>query len=216
MTPKEKVVQRILDSGLVAVVRAEGPEQAIRIAEACMEGGIPALEIAFTTPGTPKALEMLAARFTKGEIILGAGTVLDPETARIAILSGAEYLVSPSLNPETVRLANRYRVPVMPGCQTIKEIVEALELGVDVIKLFPGELMGPKAIKAIKGPIPQANLMPTGGVDIGNVGEWIAAGAVAVGVGGSLVAGAKTGDYASITNLGREFIAKIKEARAKK
>jgi len=211
---KEKVLQTIMDVGLVAVVRAESADVAIRTAEACMEGGVAALEIAFTTPGTPKVLETLAARFNKGEILLGAGTVLDPETARIAILSGAQYLISPSLNPETARLSNRYRVPYMPGASTIRDIVEALELGVDVIKLFPGELAGPIAIKAIHGPLPQAQIMPTGGVDAGNVGEWIRAGAVAVGVGGALVGGAKTGDWASITATAKLLLARIGEARS--
>ena len=152
--------------------------------------------------------------YKPSELILGAGTVLDPETARIAILSGATYVVSPSLNVETVRLCNRYQVPVMPGAMTIREVIDAMEAGADIIKLFPGEAFGPSIIKAIKGPLPQAPLMPTGGVDLNNVGEWIRAGAVAVGVGSSLTAGAKTGDYAAITRAAREFIEKIRAARA--
>ncbi len=211
---KEVVMRRILDVGLVAVVRTESKEAAIRVAEALIEGGVAALEIAFTTPGTHKVIDELASRYIKGEIILGAGTVLDPETARVAILSGAQYMVSPQLNPDTVRLCNRYRVPIMPGCMSVKECVEALELGVDIIKLFPGELLGPKAIKAIRAPLPQAQLMPTGGVSVDNVKDWISAGAVAVAAGGGLVAGAKTGDYASITRNGRLFIERIREARA--
>ncbi|MFL6257185.1 MAG: bifunctional 2-keto-4-hydroxyglutarate aldolase/2-keto-3-deoxy-6-phosphogluconate aldolase, partial [Pyrinomonadaceae bacterium] len=143
------------------------------------------------------------------------GTVLDPETARIAILSGAAYIVSPSLNPETVRLCNRYQVPVMPGAMSIRDVLEAMELGADVVKLFPGEAFGPSIIKAIRGPLPQAPLMPTGGVDLSNVAEWIGAGAVAVGAGGSLTGGAKTGDFDSITKTARAFIEKIREARAK-
>ena len=211
---KEVVLTKMLDSGVVAVVRAENGEQAKRIADACLEGGVPAIELTFTVPMAHKVIEELAKEYPNGEMILGAGTVLDPETARVAILSGAQYVVSPCFNADMVRLCNRYRVPCMPGAMTIKEVVEAMESGADIVKVFPGEAFGPKILKAIKGPIPQAKLMPTGGVDINNVGEWIKAGASAVGVGGALTKGAKTGDYKSITALAKEFIAKVAEARA--
>ena len=210
---KEKVITRITDSGIVAVVRAESAEQAKRVTDACIEGGVAAIEMTFTVPYAHQVIEEIAKSYKPEDIILGAGTVMDSETARIAILSGAQYIVSPYFNADTVRLCNRYRVPCMPGAMTIKEVVEAMEAGADIIKIFPGEAFGPKIIKAIKGPIPYAKMMPTGGVDVNNVGEWIKAGAVAVGAGGALTAGAKTGDYASITKLGKEFVAKIKEAR---
>ncbi len=213
MMDKEKVITRICDAGIVAVVRAKDSDEAMRITDACIEGGVAAIELTFTVPGAHNVIEELAKRYTPEEIILGAGTVLDPETARIAILSGAQYIVSPYFKAETVKLCNRYRVPCMPGAMTIKEVVEAMEAGADIIKVFPGEAFGPKILKAIKGPIPHAKLMPTGGVDVNNVGEWIKNGAVAVGAGGALTAGAKTGDYAQITKTGREFIAKIREAR---
>src|SRR5579875_3553411 len=196
MLPKLDILKRLTDAGLVAVVRAESADQATRIADAVLEGGCPGIEVTFTVPGAHRVIEALAARYKPSELVLGAGTVLDPETARIAILSGATYVVSPSLNPDTVRLCNRYQIPVMPGAMTIRDVIEAMELGADIIKLFPGEAFGPNFIKAIKGPVPQAPLMPTGGVDVGNVGEWIKAGAVAVGAGSSLIGGAKTGDYA--------------------
>lgn len=212
---KEKVITKICDTGIVAVVRAESAIEAQRIADACIEGGIAAIELTFTVPNAHKVIEALAAKYTPDEIILGAGTVLDSETARIAILSGAQYIVSPYFNAETVRLCNRYRIAVMPGAMTIAEVVQAMEAGADIIKIFPGEAFGPKIIKAIKAPLPQAKMMPTGGVDVSNVGEWIKAGAVAVGAGGALTGGAKSGDYASITRIGKEFVAKIKEARAK-
>ena len=215
MIPKLDILRRITDAGLVAVVRAETAEQAQRTADAVLAGGCPAVEMTFTVPGAHRVIEALAARYSPSELILGAGTVLDPETARIAILSGASYVVSPSLNVETVRLCNRYQVPVMPGAMTIREVIEAMEAGADVVKLFPGEAFGPGIIKAIKGPLPQAPLMPTGGVDLSNVAEWIRAGAVAVGAGGSLTGGAKTGDYDSITSNARAFIEKIKAAREK-
>jgi len=212
---KEQIITRIRDNGLVAVVRAENEDMARRITEACLEGGVSAIEITFTVPGAHKAIEALAKQFTEDQIILGAGTVLDPETARIAILSGAKFVVSPSLNTETVRLCNRYRIACMPGAMTIKEVIDCLEAGADIIKVFPGELFGPSIIKSIKGPLPQAELMPTGGVSVDNAADWIKAGAVALGAGSSLTGGAKTGDYAKITETAKQFIQKIKEARGK-
>jgi 2-dehydro-3-deoxyphosphogluconate aldolase/(4S)-4-hydroxy-2-oxoglutarate aldolase len=145
--------------------------------------------------------------------VVGAGTVLDSETARIAILAGAQFIVSPSLNQETARLCNRYQVAYMPGVGTVREVVEAMECGAEIIKAFPAEILGPAFVKAVKAPLPQAQLMPTGGVSIDNVVDWIRAGSVAVAVGGNLTAGATTGDYKSITHLARQFVEKIKEAR---
>ncbi|MBE7022156.1 MAG: bifunctional 4-hydroxy-2-oxoglutarate aldolase/2-dehydro-3-deoxy-phosphogluconate aldolase [Ruminococcaceae bacterium] len=210
---KEMILTKICQSGIVAVVRAKDAEQAVRIADACIEGGVPAIELTFTVPGAHHVIEELAKRYTPDQIILGAGTVMDPETARMAILSGAQYVVSPYFNLATVKLCNRYRTACMPGAMTIKEVIEAMEAGADIVKLFPGEAAGPQMVKAIRGPIPYAKLMPTGGVDIDNVAEWIRAGAVAVGAGSSLTAGAKTGDYAAITQMGREFVKRIQEAR---
>jgi 2-dehydro-3-deoxyphosphogluconate aldolase/(4S)-4-hydroxy-2-oxoglutarate aldolase len=211
---KWKLIDRIVECGLVAVVRTDAPATATKIADACMEGGVVALEITFTVPGAAMVIEELSKRFSRGEILLGAGTVLDPETARVALLAGAQYIISPSLNPDTARLCNRYQVPYMPGVATPREVVEAMECGTDIIKVFPGESLGPTFVKAVKAPLPQAQLMPTGGVSVKNVAEWIKAGAVAVGVGGSLVAGAKTGDFASITTTARQFLEEIRKARA--
>jgi 2-dehydro-3-deoxyphosphogluconate aldolase/(4S)-4-hydroxy-2-oxoglutarate aldolase len=211
---KLKVLSRIMDSGLVAVVRADSSEQASRIAEACANGGVAAVEITFTVPGAAGVLADLAKQYKKDEILVGAGTVLDSETARIAILSGAQFVVSPAVNPDAARLCNRYQIPYMPGAATTREIIDAMECGADIVKLFPGETLGPAFVKAIRGPLPQASLMPTGGVDIGNVSDWIKAGCVAVGVGGNLTAGAKTGDFKSITTLAKQFIEKIRSARS--
>lgn len=207
---KEKIITRIKESGLVAVVRARSGEEAIKIAEACIEGGVAAIELTFTVPMVHRIIEQMALRYTNDEIILGAGTVLDPETARIAMLSGAQYIVSPSLNLDTVQLCNRYRVPIMPGVVTPAEAIAALEAGADILKVFPGELFGPKIIRAFKGPLPQAQLLPTGGVDASNVREWINAGAVAVGAGSALT----KGSYAQIVAAAKEFIKTIREARA--
>ncbi len=211
---KWEVLNKITEKGLVVVVRAENSDEAKSITDACLKGGAAAIEITYTVPGATKVIEDLAKEYNN-EIIIGAGTVLDSETARIAILSGAQYIVSPFLSKDTLKLCNRYQVPCMPGVMTIEGVIEAMELGADMLKIFPGEAFGPKIIKAIKGPLPQATMMPTGGVSIDNVGEWIKAGASAVGAGGSLTAGAKTGDFESITKLSKEFIQKIKEARQK-
>lgn len=211
---KEKVISKMTEAGLVAVVRAKNADEAIRISDACLEGGCPSIELTFTVPGAHKVIEGLATKYMNGEMLLGAGTVLDSETARIAILSGANYIVSPSFDLETAKLCGRYRVPYIPGCMTIKEVITAMEAGADIIKIFPADLFGPKIIKDIKGPLPQAKMMPTGGVDVDNVDQWIKAGSVAVGAGSSLTKGAKTGDFAAITETAKLFIEKIKAARA--
>lgn len=207
-------MQRIAASGLVAVVRAENADQALKIAEACREGGIVALEITFTVPGAARVIEQLAAAYPEGEILIGAGTVMDQETARIAILAGADFIVSPYLNTEVVALANRYDKLAVPGAMTIKEVVEAMNAGARVIKAFPGEVLGPQFVKAVRGPIPHAQIIPTGGVNLENVGQWIKAGSIAVGVGGNLTAGAKTGDYAAISKAARQYLQQIELARA--
>lgn len=211
---KEIVIGRILAQGLVAVVRAGNADQARRVAAACLEGDVAALEITFTVPGAHKAIEDLAKEYANGEIILGAGTVLDPETARIAILSGAQYIVCPYFDEATLKLCNRYRVACMPGVMTPKEAVQAMEAGADILKVFPANLFGPNIIKSLLGPLPQARLMPTGGVSPENAAEWIKAGAVALGAGSELTGGAKTGDYAKITETARRYMKAIEAARA--
>ncbi|WP_026478417.1 bifunctional 4-hydroxy-2-oxoglutarate aldolase/2-dehydro-3-deoxy-phosphogluconate aldolase [Alkaliphilus transvaalensis] len=213
MIPKINNLKRIADTGVVAVVRAENAETAKKIAKACIDGGIPGIEITFTVPGADKVIASLKETFTSDELILGAGTVLDSETARIAILAGAEFIVSPAFDLETAKLCNRYQVLYMPGCMTITEIVKAMEAGADVVKVFPGSVYGPDFIKAVKGPLPQSVLMPTGGVNLDNVGEWIKNGCIAVGVGGELTAGAKTGNYELVTETAKAFVKKVKEVR---
>lgn len=185
---KYEVLQRIEEVGVVAVVRAENSEKAKKIALACMAGGVDSIEITFTVPGAHKVIEALVQEFGD-TLLVGAGTVLDSETARIAILAGAKYIVSPAFDLDTAKLCNRYQIPYMPGCMTLKEMITAMEAGADVIKVFPGSAFGPDFIKAIKGPLPQAVLMPTGGVSLDNVDQWIKNGCVAVGVGGNLTKG---------------------------
>jgi len=215
MIQKMRVLERIVDTGIIAVVRADSPEQALKVAEAVMQGGVDIIEITLTVPGAIKVIEELKANFEKEEILLGAGTVLDPETARLAILAGAEYIVGPNLNHDVIKLCNRYQKICMPGCVTITEVISALESGADVIKLFPGNVFGPSMVKAIKGPLPQAEFIPTGGVSLENVQEWIKNGCIAVGVGGDLTGAVKKGDYRAVTETAKQFIAKIQEARDK-
>ena len=210
---KQETLKRISDVGIVAVVRATSGEQAAKIAGACIAGGVTAIEITFTVPGAHKVIEELKSSFSEEELIIGAGTVLDSETARAAMLAGAGYIVSPGFDRATCALCNRYQIPYMAGCMTPTEIIAALEAGADVIKLFPGSAFGPDYVKAILGPLPQARMMPTGGVSLENVDQWIKNGCIAVGVGGKLTAGAKTGNYREITDTAKAFVQKIKEAR---
>ena len=210
---KLKVMQRIINRGIVAVVRAENPEQALKIAEAVKAGGVEAIEITLTVPGALEVIRELAATYRQGEILIGAGTVLDSTTARMAILAGAEFLVSPSLDVEMVKTCNRYQKVCMAGAMSIREIVEVMEAGSDFVKLFPGSAFGPDMVKAIKGPLPYAPIVPTGGVNLANVAQWIKAGCEAVGVGGELTKGSKTGDYQQVEETARQFVAAIRSAR---
>lgn len=205
---KYQILTKIEEVGVVAVVRAKNGKEARKIALACMNGGINTIEIAFTVPQAHKVIEVLTEEFGD-KLLVGAGTVLDSETARIAILAGAKYIVSPSFDAETVKLCNRYQIPYMAGCMTITEMVKAMEAGTDVIKVFPGSVFGPSFISAIKGPLPQATLMPTGGINLDNVDQWIKNGCMAVGIGGNLTKGSSE----DITRAAREFVARVKKAR---
>ena len=211
---KLETLSRIKSCGLVAVVRAKDEAEAERITEACIEGGVAAIELTFTVPKAHRLIEHMADKYAlNGDIIIGAGTVLDSETARIAVLSGAQYIVSPHLDESILRLCARYRIACMPGVFTPTEAVKALELGADILKIFPGDIATPKFIKALHGPLPQAQMMPSGGVSLENAADWIAAGAVALGAGGSLTGSAKDGDFAAITEKAKKFIEIINESR---
>ncbi|WP_318615244.1 bifunctional 4-hydroxy-2-oxoglutarate aldolase/2-dehydro-3-deoxy-phosphogluconate aldolase [Sporosarcina sp. YIM B06819] len=211
---KLKVLNRVIESGVVAVVRADSKEQAILIAEACVKGGISIIEITFTIRDADVVIKELDAHFAnQQEVVIGAGTVLDDSTARIAMLAGAKFIVSPSFDEQTARICNLYQVPYMPGCMTITEMKHALGYGVDIIKLFPGDAFGPEFVKAVKAPLPQVNIMPTGGVNLDNVEQWIKNGCVAVGIGGNLIAPAKTGEYEKITGNAKQYVQKVKAAR---
>lgn len=211
---KYEIISKIQNEGIVAVIRATTESEAIEIVKNCIVGGITIIELTFTTPKAHRVIEKLDEIYGDN-IILGAGTVLDSETARVAILSGAKFIVSPHLDENIVRLCNRYSVPCLPGCMTIKDVVSALEMGCDIIKLFPGDIMTHKMIKDIMGPIPNASIMPTGGVTVENMEEWFKSGAVAVGTGSSLTKGAKNGDFESVKEEARKFVEEFKRIKEK-
>lgn len=210
---KFDILKELTASGVVAVIRAENEEQAIEISKACLAGGVKGIELTFTVPGADRVIRTLAEKFGD-EMLIGAGTVLDSETARIAILAGANYIISPGFDAETARLCNRYQVPYMPGCMTLTEMITAMEAGCDIVKLFPGSAFGPDFVKAVKGPLPQINIMPTGGVNVDNADAWIKAGCIAVGAGSDLTGPAKNGDYDGVTELAKQFVAKVNAARS--
>ncbi|RAS77988.1 bifunctional 4-hydroxy-2-oxoglutarate aldolase/2-dehydro-3-deoxy-phosphogluconate aldolase [Priestia endophytica] len=208
------ILSKLSDCGVVAVVRGDSTEEAIRISEACIKGGIKGIEVTFTVQDADTVIKELVSIYDNNDnVIIGAGTVLDAQTARIAILAGAEFIVSPSFDKETAKLCNLYKIPYMPGCMTITEMKTALEYGADIVKLFPGSAFGPDFVKAVKAPLPQVNIMPTGGVNLENIKDWIQNGCTAVGVGGNLIAPAKTGDFEQITLLARQYVEKVQEAR---
>ncbi len=208
------ILTRIEQAGILAVVRGKDKATALKSSQSVIEGGIRGIEVTFTIPKAQEVIEELVEEFAEDpRIVIGAGTVLDVVTARLAIMAGAEYIVSPSFDRETAELCNLYQIPYLPGCLTITEIQTALKAGVEIVKLFPGNAYGPSIISAIKAPFPYVNIMPTGGVNLDNMEEWLAAGAVSIGVGGSLFAPAETGDFAAVTTSAREYMDKYQEIK---
>jgi 2-dehydro-3-deoxyphosphogluconate aldolase/(4S)-4-hydroxy-2-oxoglutarate aldolase len=211
-----EIFRTIVEIGIIPVVRAATAEAAIQAVEACFNGGIRAAEITMTVPGAIPALEKLAGRFG-GKMLIGAGTVLDAETARISILAGAEFLVAPNLRPATIEMAKRYSKAVFPGALTPTEVLAAWEAGADAVKVFPcGNVGGAKYIKSLKGPFPQIEMAPTGGVTLESIGDFFRAGACAVGVGGELADATlmKEGRFGEIEERARQFLAAAAKARA--
>ena len=210
----QDTLSRILESGIVAVVRAEKGEQLLSVAEALLAGGVEAIEVTFTVPAAHRVIERVAEQLGD-RILLGAGTVLDAETARIAILAGAQYVVAPNLNREVIGVCRRYSKPVMPGALTPTEIIAAWEAGADVVKIFPSELTGPAYLKAIHGPLPQIRLMPTGGVNLETATAFLQAGACALGVGSALVDTKliAAGKFSEIEQRAKQFVAVVRQFR---
>ena len=214
---KFDILNQISSIGVVAVVRGNSKDEAIKIADACIAGGVKAIELTYTVPGARGIIETLIEKYgDRKDVVIGAGSVLDPETCKGAIEAGAKFIVAPSFNENVAKLANRYQIPYMPGIMTVKEAVTAMEAGCDVIKAFPGDILGPRFVKDIKGPIPYANVMPSGGVDLNNVKDWFKAGVIAVSAGSSLTAGAKKGDFELVTKTAEAFIAEFEAAKAAK
>ncbi|MDQ0219193.1 bifunctional 4-hydroxy-2-oxoglutarate aldolase/2-dehydro-3-deoxy-phosphogluconate aldolase [Peribacillus cavernae] len=208
-------VSEIKNRAVVAVIRGATPESIIKIGNSLKDGGVTALEITMETPKAVSVIEAAAAYFGK-DVLVGAGTVLDPETARSAILAGARFIFSPTVKKETITMAKRYGVVSVPGAFTPTEILTAYEYGADIVKVFPANAAGPEYFKSIAGPLPQIPLMPTGGVDVHNAGAFIKAGAVAVGVGSTLAntAHALTEEYLEkMKEKAAQFIREVAKAR---
>lgn len=206
----------LLDTYIIAVVRADtGGDELVRVVEAVAEGGVRCVELTMTTPGALRALEVAAEKLRGTDTVLGVGTVLDAETCRAAILAGAEFVVGPTVSIPVITTARRYGKVVIPGAYTPTEILTAWEAGADLVKVFPANVGGPEYIKAIKGPLPQVPLVPTGGVELDNIGAFMKAGAAAAGVGGNLVGKklVESRDYAAITKNARAFADAVKAAR---
>lgn len=202
---KHEVLHQLTQSKLVAVIRGETAEEAIILSEAAIEGGIQAIELTYTTPFVEEAFKALK----NSEALIGAGTVLDVETARHAILVGAQFIVSPSYTASIATLCNRYNVPYLPGCMTLKEMVAATEGGCDILKLFPASQFEPAFIKSVKGPLPNVRIMPTGGINEQNVQQWLNAGAVAAGIGSDLNKAYKAEGYVGAVAKARQYIEAI-------
>lgn len=198
---KQGVLTLLQQEKVVAVVRGNDMEEALDIAKASIAGGIHIVELTYTTPFVGEIFRQLQQ--SKG--IIGAGTVLDAETARVAILLGAKFIVSPAFNEQVAKLCNRYSIPYFPGCMTIKEIITAMEYGCDIVKLFPANHFKPDMIKAIKGPIPTVQVMPTGGVNVHNLNDWLCAGAIAVGIGSDMNNAYATGGYHNVVKAARDY-----------
>jgi 2-dehydro-3-deoxyphosphogluconate aldolase/(4S)-4-hydroxy-2-oxoglutarate aldolase len=213
---KEQILSFITEIGIVPVVRTSSAESAIKAIDAIYRGGIRAAEITMTVPGALRALEKVADQFGD-KLVLGAGTVLDTETARACMLAGAEFLVAPGLKLSVIEIAKRYSKVICPGALTPTEVLTAWEAGADIVKIFPcGNLGGPKYIKALRGPFPHIEMIPTGGVNLETAGEFLKAGACAVAVGGELVdtKSIREGRYDVIEERARQYLAVIARARA--
>lgn len=206
---KYQLLNQMLEDKLAVVIRGDDASTVEETAEACVQGGAKNLEITFTVPGAVGVIEKISEQFR--DVLVGAGTVLDSQTARLAILAGAKFIVSPSFDKETAKLCNQYGIPYLPGCMTVNEILNAVQYGSSIVKLFPGSALSPSFIKDIHGPLPHVEIMPTGGVTLDNVNEWLEKGAVMVGVGGEITKPAKNNDFGKVKELTQKFKQKIDE-----
>jgi len=212
--PRYVITESIRETGIVAIMRASSPDQLLAAADAIKAGGVNAIEVTMTTPGALKVIEQATSKYGE-QVIFGVGSVLDPETARAAILAGARFVVCPTLKLSTIEMCHRYDIPVVPGAYTPTEILTAWEAGADMVKVFPSSVGGPAYIKAIKGPLPQVRLVPVGGVDLDTTADFIRAGAEVVGVGGSLInqKNLAAGEFDSITKNARRYREEVEKGR---
>ncbi len=213
---KAEIVKQIEEVGLVPVVRASSADEAMQVIEAIKAGGVNVLEITMTVPGAVRVIEKVADKYGS-EVLVGAGTVLDPETARACLLAGAQFIVSPALNLDTIALCHRYSAPICPGVLTPTEVITAWSAGVDFVKVFPcGSVGGASYVKNLKGPFPQVKIIPTGGVSLTTAADFIKAGAAALGVGTDLVdvKAIREGNAHIVTERARQFIQIVKDARS--
>lgn len=208
------ILNKLKKSGLIAVVRGKDKAEALNATAAIIEGGIKGIELTFTVPEAEEVIEELVKKYeADSDIVIGAGTVLDAITARIAIMAGAEYIVSPTFDLETAKICNLYQIPYLPGCMTITEMKNALRAGVDIVKLFPGSAFGPSIVKAFKAPLPQLNIMPTGGVSLDNIADWFEAGVICVGVGGNLLAPMSEGNFDEVKKIAETYVRILEKIR---
>jgi 2-dehydro-3-deoxyphosphogluconate aldolase/(4S)-4-hydroxy-2-oxoglutarate aldolase len=217
MNHRDTPLQRVLDQVIVAVIRAENGDLLVDVAESLLAGGVEVMEVTFTVPRAVQVLEKVADRLGD-RILLGAGTVLDAATCRTALLAGAQFIVSPSLHLDVIKMCKRYSKVVMPGALTPTEVVTAWQAGADIVKIFPSEITGPRYLKALHGPLPHVRLMPTGGVNLETAGDFLRCGACALGVGSSLVDPklVAAGDLKKIENLARQYVQIVREFRGAK
>ncbi|MDR3230532.1 MAG: bifunctional 2-keto-4-hydroxyglutarate aldolase/2-keto-3-deoxy-6-phosphogluconate aldolase [Synergistaceae bacterium] len=214
MIRKYEVLQKIEDAGVAGIIRVDDVEYGIMAAEAIFEGGIPVIEVSMTHRGAVEIMAQMTARLGKKGLLLGAGTVADPETARACMLAGAEFIFAHCFSEDVARICNRYGVPYIPGVGSVTEVMRAFEWGSDVVKVFPGEVLGPQFIKATRGPLPNAKMLAVGGVTPENLGDWFKAGAVGVGLGSALTKpGGKEGTPETIRAASKDVIARIAAIR---
>ncbi|MBO8190160.1 bifunctional 4-hydroxy-2-oxoglutarate aldolase/2-dehydro-3-deoxy-phosphogluconate aldolase [Streptomyces oryzae] len=215
MVTKFNALDTITRTGALLIVRLDSAEEALAVSEAAIEGGIRALEITLSVPGALGVISTLAERYGDDGVVVGAGTVLDGPTARTCVSAGARLLVSPNLNPAMIETANRYQAVTVSGAFTPSEIVDTMQAGADIVKLFPAEFVGPDYVRTVRAPLPQAPLMPTGGVTPDNVKEWFDAGVVAVGAGSFVTKAARVdGDHGRVTEAAADMLRAIEGARA--
>jgi 2-dehydro-3-deoxyphosphogluconate aldolase / (4S)-4-hydroxy-2-oxoglutarate aldolase len=208
---KLQTIQTIKNEKVIAVIRSKTAEEAEKLAEAAYSGGIRLIEITLTIPGALTVINQLKRKYHL-DLVIGAGTIMDDVTARLAIEGGVDFIVSPHFDENIVMMCNLYQVPIIPGISNTNQVVQALRLGCDIVKLFPASMFGPKVIRALKGPFPQAEFLCTGGVNLDTITEWLTAGAMAVGIGSEMAKEAvKTGDYKKATDYAKKLVEKVKE-----